>query len=342
MVNSELTQRPWLTKRVPNGFWDLRVNRVRYMDWLGDQSGFRDAEDWYAVRKRHFKKNFGGGLLATKYSDSAYEALRDYRPNFHWIPWKFHTAPRNFWADGENRRAYMRWLEAALKIESPAGWYAVTKSTFRDHHGAGLLKCAFNDSVLGAVTEYLPDHEWIPWMFRETPQRYWHSAQNRRRYMTWLGERLGFTSPADWRSVSKATFQNNFGGGLLSCAYNDSPQQALLEFVPEVCTQPWLLNSVGQGHWHESQNRFDYLRWLGGTLEFQTPADWLRLKAAHLRRHHGAGLLRFYSMHRLNERQPHPAGKPTSDRRSALWPRLRQIERALTHQDPEVRIFNPA
>ena len=41
--------RLWLYGPVPPGFWDLAENRLRYVEWLGDQLGFTQLEDWYRV-----------------------------------------------------------------------------------------------------------------------------------------------------------------------------------------------------------------------------------------------------------------------------------------------------
>jgi len=37
-----------------------------------------------------------------------------------------------------------------------------------------------------------------PWLFEKVPQRFWADKANQRRYIDWLGRRLGYTSPQDW------------------------------------------------------------------------------------------------------------------------------------------------
>jgi hypothetical protein len=54
----------WENGRVPNGFWRIRANRVRYMNWLGKRLGFKTTTDWYRLTRQAFLDHYGGGLLA--------------------------------------------------------------------------------------------------------------------------------------------------------------------------------------------------------------------------------------------------------------------------------------
>ena len=48
------------------------------------------------------------------------------------------------------------------------------------------------------------------------PTGFWHQAENRRRYMQWLGKQLGFRQVQDWHRVRRSHFNDHCGGGLLS------------------------------------------------------------------------------------------------------------------------------
>jgi len=185
VIVSENYSCPWIDGRVPNGFWDVKENRINYMNWLGQRCGFRMLEDWYQVRKSHFKLNRGGGLLCTQYDDSVLAALRDYAPNFEWQPWRFQVSPRAYWKDPANRLRFMDWLGMRLGYQQPEDWYAVTKQTFIDNCGSGLLNICFGDSVQAALLDYMPDYPWKPWLFPNTPNR-------QRCEAFWLWKRLGF------------------------------------------------------------------------------------------------------------------------------------------------------
>ena len=103
-----IIKQAWLLRRkVPNGYWMRRCHRVAYMEWLGHKLDFHAPEEWYALKRRHFLHNRGGGLLAGVYRDSPLEALRDFMPDRDWHPWLLNCTPQRFWTDRVNRRAYM-------------------------------------------------------------------------------------------------------------------------------------------------------------------------------------------------------------------------------------------
>lgn len=324
---------PWLAGRVPNGFWDVREHRVRYMDWLARLCNFKNPEDWYAARKSQFKGNRGGGLLSTRYRDSIYIALQDYCPDYEWLPWKFRRAPNNFWSSIQNRRRYMNWLHAELKFRSYEQWYGVTKKTFKKHFGAGLLYGWYGDSVLAAVKEYQPGYEWHPWLFNESPNRFWHDAENRRAYMSWLGKKLSFDRPEDWFAVTTKSFVENRGSGFLSF-YGDSPQQAVREYLPGLASNPWLFTSVPQQYWQDADNRMCYLKWLGQQLGFQNPTDWFRLSSTDFRANRGRGLLDFYASQAIGKAIAE-ALRESGNRKVIVWPVIQLIECSSTNRDPQ-------
>lgn len=335
MITLEFTNHPWIDGRVPNGFWDLRENRVRYMDWLAECCGFRQLEDWYQVRKHHFKQNRGGGLLCTQYQDSVLSALADYAPEYEWQPWRFQVSPRAFWNSSANRHRYMDWLGAQLGFEKPEDWYSVTKQTFIDNCGSGLLNICFGDSVQAALLDYIPDYPWKAWLFANTPNRYWQERDNRHSYMAWLGEKLGFQSPEEWYGITKESFHEHAGGGLLRCCYNDSPQLAVREFFPDLEWTPWLFVSVPQQFWKDVNNRLCYLKWLGQELNFQSTNDWYKLSSTDFKRHHGAGLLGFYSGGAVGQALSEALRETRSSHRAVIWPLIQLIECSLSDRDPQ-------
>jgi len=43
-----------------------------------------------------------------------------------------------------------------------------------------------------------PSKEWLPWKFQGMVKNFWGDKANQRKYLEWLGNRLGYTSPDDW------------------------------------------------------------------------------------------------------------------------------------------------
>ena len=61
---------PWLfPQNVPTGFWNIKENQKRFMDWLGKKLKFTRLDDWYKITVRDLTRN-GGRSLLTKYGDS--------------------------------------------------------------------------------------------------------------------------------------------------------------------------------------------------------------------------------------------------------------------------------
>ena len=232
-VSMRVDDMPWFGNRVPNGYWDNRENRVRYLDWLGEQCGFVNPEDWYNVRKHHFQSHSGGGLLRNEYGSSVLAAMCDFRPDYDWKPWLFGGAPNGFWNLRSNRSRYMNWLGKQLGIEATEGWYEVTGADFFNHHGGGLLNNQFKGSVQALLRDFKPDFEWKAWRFTSVPQSFWQSVVNRKNYLLWLGEQLGFRTSSDWRKLHREHFYRFDGSGLFVTHYHGSTQQAIAELFPE-------------------------------------------------------------------------------------------------------------
>ena len=213
---------PWLSGRVPDGYWDARTNRVFYLDWLGRRLGFISRDDWYQVCNTDFIRNHGGALLWRMYGSSVHAAMRDYRPLHEWIPWLFSKTPKGFWHKAANRQTYMEWLEGMLQIESEEDWYQVTKASFLENHGGGLLRNHYQGSILSALREYRPDYDWKPWLFPKVPHGFWNRPDNRQRYFQWLASRLRFRLLSDWHRLTKPDLFATGGSGLLHGYYAGS------------------------------------------------------------------------------------------------------------------------
>ncbi len=280
---------PWLLGRVPNGYWDERRHRVAYMRWLGDRLAYSSPEDWYAIKRRHFQDNRGGGLLKTVYGDSPLKALCDFMPDQDWQPWRLHSTPQRYWADRANRQTYMKWLEQQLAIERPDQWYAVTKEDFVRNSGHGLLIKHYGDSVFAAVKEYLPRRCWLPWRFSTVPQGFWQKADNRFRYLDWLTTRLRIRVPEQWYSVTYRQIADNHGLTLVAY-YDYSVLKIVSDYLPNHEWKPWLFRRIPANFWQDPANRQRYLVWLGNQLGFQSPSDWCRLSRQDVIRT-GGGLL---------------------------------------------------
>jgi hypothetical protein len=65
---------------------------------------------------------------------------------------------------------------------------------------------------------------------------FWDDPKNRRRYMDWLGKKLGYHRPADWLKVTHDDFAKNNGERLL-LRYN-AYLELLAEYLPQLIGGP--------------------------------------------------------------------------------------------------------
>lgn len=216
------SERPWITRRVPDGFWSQHRNRVDYMDWLGNRLDFTETTDWYRLQNRHFNENRGSTLLQKGYSSSVLNAMRDYLPDEDWKPWLFSRTPAGYWSESRNRRDYLRWLEQRLKIRSPEQWYETDAKDFENNHGAGLIANHYRGSVLAAAREHRPDFDWKPWLFRRVPNGFWRSPENRQCYYRWLAAREGLQTTQDWERLTRQVISQTKGVHLLEDRFRGS------------------------------------------------------------------------------------------------------------------------
>jgi hypothetical protein len=218
----------WLFAKVPVGFWSLKENRRRYMQWLGQQLGFRRPQDWYAVTVRDFQQHKGGTLLVA-YDCCPSAAVMDYFPRHDWKEWLFQTAPNGFWHDQMNRHRYLRWLGKRLGYRRPEDWYAIRFQDFVDHGGRECLK-SYHLSPALAVKDLFPGHYWEEWRFPRVSRGFWNRLENRQQYLRWLGKQLGIRRLEDWLHVQGADFVRHCGGGLLHMM--GSPYEVLRTSLP--------------------------------------------------------------------------------------------------------------
>ena len=158
-------------------------------------------------------------------------AVMAHLPDYDWKEWLFRKIPKGFWLLKKNRKRYLRWLAERLQIRRMSGWYLLTRRDFEDNCGNNLLK-QFAGSPCLLLKDAYPRYPWKEWMFRRVPLGFWNSAENRKRYMNWLGEHLGYEEPTDWYQIRRSDFLKNYGGGLLASL--SSYKELLKEHLPEL------------------------------------------------------------------------------------------------------------
>ena len=108
------------------------------MDWVAQELGFEQRENWYQVTKKVIQDKGGGGLLA-KYKDSTFHLLQSVYSEHSWLPWKFKTLPKGYWNKREHQQYFLDWFSKEYKIQKLENWYSVTEKDIEEIGGGGLL-----------------------------------------------------------------------------------------------------------------------------------------------------------------------------------------------------------
>ena len=204
----------WVPGPVPSRFWEVGANRRDYLLWVGHRFGFRCMEDFYRLDlKACYRRKYGGGL-GRYWGQSPLKALQDCFPAHDWKPWLFTRVPLGFWDSPANRRSYLDWLGQRLGYRCLDDWYSITMRTFLGNRGSWVID-HYGSSPARVVMDLIPRRKWCEWKFRHVPQGFWEVAENRHRYLRWLGTELGFRRPKDWYRIQARDFVRRHGHTLL-------------------------------------------------------------------------------------------------------------------------------
>ena len=215
---------------VSNGYWEDIKNHKLYIEWLGDELGYETIDRWYELTTDAIYANFGGGLLSSYYSGSPIQFVKAMFPEYEWLEWKFVNVSNGYWEDIKNHKLYIEWLGDELGYETIDRWYELTTETLYANFGRGSLNIYY--SPIQFVKAMFPEYEWLEWKFVTVHNGFWNDIKNKRRYMEWLGNELGYKTMEDWYGINKDVISENRGGGLLN-HYGSKSSSCIMGVFPE-------------------------------------------------------------------------------------------------------------
>ena len=104
-------------------------------------------------------------------------------------------------------------LRIKLRMRKMESLYKISKKDLKKNYGCGLCQI-YNSSPYQLLKFMYPKYEWLFWKLQH--QIIMGYRDNQLQYMTWLGEKLCYTSMEDWFQVKQDHFHINYGGGLLA------------------------------------------------------------------------------------------------------------------------------
>ena len=202
----------WKFGMCPQGFWKDKGNRKKYAIWLGKQLGYNTIEDWYKISRLLIKENYGGGMLAVSYGDTASKFVMDVFPEYNWDISKF---KKNY---SRGQIQYMEFLKISTPdirhiLNHPEGEFYIPGSREFTGSSNGYHADGFSEIKL-MIYEYLGDKchgnpaiyksdDWINWV-KATAGELYNNELKRRKFCEDSG--FGYHSiwESEWRRGIKA------------------------------------------------------------------------------------------------------------------------------------------
>lgn len=180
--------------------------------------------------------------------------------------------PAEFWQDDRNCVRFVVWFEKTLRLHSIDNWYTVERKAIELHGGQGL-SARFGESVATLVAHCYPNHEWLPWKFRQLDRTFWSSISMRGAFFGWGALELGLYNPDSndwerhlwrWLLVPHAKLSSlspgRYGYAALVGQYGGSLLRTLKCTFPRVLWSPWF--SEPKSDWVEiSGAKLAWLEW---------------------------------------------------------------------------------
>jgi len=278
---------PWKFKSLPKKYWHNEENIKFFLQWFVTEFRIKDPCDWYKISWNDFISCGAKSLF--NYYKSPISFITSQFSDHNFIIWKFKYVPLGFWKSIQSRRRYVEWLGEELGFLTPDAWYSIGKAPFSSNYGSVVLRTYYEDCPPHAIMTLFSEMDFIPWCFATIPSHFWKEEKNRRAYVVWLGNILGYKNTTDWYSLSQKQVIENHGATILKHYYANSPSKLVLEHLKEQKSEeeemplhPWAFSNAPKYLWRDKIQRSRFLKWLGDLYHVRKEDDWFNF---HLQYH---------------------------------------------------------
>ncbi|MFH1630844.1 MAG: hypothetical protein ABIA21_01305 [Candidatus Aenigmatarchaeota archaeon] len=162
---------PWLyKKRISNGYWDNKNNRINATKWLLDHTGKKPSD----LIQKDFTKNRLSTILTIHYEGSPYKAIIE--AGYELYPWQMTSSPNHTWEDILYRVCATILLVEDILEKNPK---EITYDEFSEHL-RGLLKYTDNSAYNALREAGYRFHIPRPKLNNQTHNRsFWENRENR-------------------------------------------------------------------------------------------------------------------------------------------------------------------
>jgi hypothetical protein len=298
---------PWKFETISRRYWENSSNQRQFFDYLAEKYAINSTEDWYEMKQEDIMDNGGSSLLYNFHDNSPSLALMRIYPDMEWQPWRFESAPGNYWDDMENQRIFFDWIFDQLEMNDATDWYQIHQIDIIKLGGGALLRFYHDNSHIRALTRIYPEIDWQPWRFSNVPKGHWENRENQLEFFDWIAEELNIQYSQDWYELLNRETLTHFGGRYLLCHHHgDMIWKALETAYPDSHFQAWKFD--GNRWKSQKNNREDFMDWMEDRYGVSHPIQWYSMTKDRLMEYrYGRGLLNLYGgslLDILRERYP--------------------------------------
>ena len=248
--------------------------------------GFHTIGDWEVKSRKKMPDAFIG-LLKKHYSSRLLDFLEDvYDEKIQF--WRFKKVPVGVWREPKRCLDYLEWLGKELGYKQSSDWYQVTAKDFQNNFGSSLL--VQGKSICDFLSEYL-EFNFLPWKFAVASNGFWADRKNHRKFLDYVWDSLGFSSPDDWYQIKLSDFKKFKGLSLLK--QYETLADCVITNYPELNLHFWQFGN-SRNQWANKENQRRYLNWLGEQLGFGVASDWYQVREIDFQQNYGITLLQQY------------------------------------------------
>ena len=199
------------------------------------------------------------------------------------------NAPRNYWKNRDNQKAFVESLATKLQLSVPSQLDKISHKDVISNGGRQLLR-QYSSWFELCQTLY-PEGNWNLSAFSKTPRNAWDDPNNQRKFFDELISRLGFESPLGLGELSVTTVREAGGRSILD-KYS-SYSELLQTLYPK---EDWksIEKRKPRGYWNNLENVKEFTEMLADKFAISNKQDWYRISFNQVIDSGGDAVLRSY------------------------------------------------
>jgi hypothetical protein len=123
---------------------------------------------------------------------------------------------------------------------------------------------------------------------------FWTIQANRRGFLIWLGNELGYETAADFYRLALPEIKSHGGYTMLKYHERENIATTVTQLLSEIDFLIWEFPSVPPGHFQDAKNRMKYIQWFEREMKIQNPQDWYKVTVDEVLKRHGGWAKTFY------------------------------------------------